>query len=208
MSNNDDRHAHWKNVWTARDADKVSWFQADPALSLRLIDQAGLRRDAAIVDVGGGRSPLAGRLVEQGFTNVAVLDIAEEALAQAHQELGTLGDDVTWIAADILDWHPVPGLFDLWHDRALCHFFTSCQDQAAYARTLRTALAPDGIAIIATFAPDGPQSCSGLTVARHDGASLLAMLGDDFVLEQELADAHTTPNGAEQRFRWCVLRRL
>lgn len=208
MSNNDDRHAHWQTVWTTRDADTVSWFQADPALSLRLIDQAGLRRDAAIIDVGGGRSPLAGRLVEQGYSNVAVLDIAEDALARAHQDLGTLGDDVTWIAADILKWQPVPNLFDLWHDRAVCHFFTSAQDQAAYAATLRHALAPGGIAIIATFAPDGPERCSGLKVARHDGASLLAMLGEGFVLEQEIADTHLTPSGAEQRFCWCVLRRL
>jgi len=205
---NEDRHAHWKNVWTTRDADKVSWFQADPALSMKLISQAGRRRDSAIIDVGGGRSPLAGLLVEQGYSNVAVLDIAEAALAQAHQDLGGLGDDVTWIAADVLDWQPVPGLFDVWHDRALCHFFTTPEDQAAYARTLGTALAPDGIAIIATFALDGPERCSGLNVARHDGASLSAMLGTGFVLEQELADTHLTPSGAEQRFCWCVFRRL
>ncbi|MBI2240188.1 MAG: class I SAM-dependent methyltransferase [Magnetospirillum gryphiswaldense] len=208
MSSTEDRHAHWQDVWSTKDHDKVSWFQDDPALSLRLIHQAGLRRDAAIVDVGGGRSPLAGLLVEQGFSNVAVVDIAEAALARAHQDLGTLGDDVTWIAADVLRWRPAPGLFDLWHDRAVCHFFTTPEDQAAYAETLRHALAPGGIAIIATFAPDGPERCSGLTVARHDGASLSALLGDDFILEQELADTHVTPGGSAQRFCWCVFRRL
>jgi len=208
MSDREDRHAHWQDVWATKDHDKVSWFQDDPTLSLRLIGAAGLRRDAAIVDVGGGRSPLAGLLVQQGFSNVAVLDIAEAALARAHQDLGTVGDDVTWIAADVLNWRPAPGLFDLWHDRAVCHFFTSAQDQAAYAETLRHALTPGGVAIIATFAPDGPERCSGLNVARHDGASLSVLLGEGFALEQEVADTHVTPGGAEQRFRWCVFRRL
>lgn len=208
MSDDQDRHTHWQNVWTTKHHDNVSWFQDDPALSLRLIQEAGLRRDAAIVDVGGGRSSLAGLLVEQGFSNVAVLDIAEEALARAHQDLGGLGDDVTWIAADVLRWRPAPGLYDLWHDRAVCHFFTSAPDQAAYAETLRHALAPGGLAIVATFAPDGPERCSGLRVARHDGASLSAMLGADFALEDELADTHVTPAGAEQRFCWCVFRKL
>lgn len=208
MSNTPDRHAHWQDVWSTKEHHKVSWFQDVPALSLALIEKAGLRRDAAIIDVGGGCSALAGMLAERGFSNVAVLDIAEAALARAHQELGGLGDDVTWISADVLSWRPVPGLFDLWHDRAVCHFFTSPEDQAAYARTLRTALAPGGVAIIATFAPDGPERCSGLTVARHDGASLSAMLGDDFTLEQEITDIHLTPSGGEQKFRWCVFRRL
>ena len=207
MTDAEHRHTHWQDVWTSKAFDKVSWFQDDPRQSLALIAGLSLRRAAGIIDVGGGRSPLAARLVEQGFANVAVLDIAEAALAQAHQELGALGDDITWICADVTRWRPVPGLFQLWHDRAVLHFLTDAADQQAYVAALKTALAPDGHAVIATFAPDGPSQCSGLPVQRHDGASLAALLGADFVLEREVAETHRTPGGAEQRFRWCLFRR-
>lgn len=202
-----DRQTHWQEVWTSKDHERTSWFQDDPAPSLRLIAGLSPRRGTAMVDVGGGRSALAGRLVEQGFANVAVLDIAEAALARAHAELGALGDDVTWIHADVLDWRPVPGLYDIWHDRAAFHFLTDPADQAAYAAVLRRALAPGGHAIVATFAPDGPQRCSGLPVQRHDGASLLAALGPGLTLLSEERETHLTPGGVEQRFCWCVLRR-
>jgi hypothetical protein len=38
----DERASHWDRVFTTKAADKVSWFQKEPALSLRLLDSAGL----------------------------------------------------------------------------------------------------------------------------------------------------------------------
>lgn len=208
MTSPESRRAHWQQVWTTKAADKVSWHQGDPTPSLRLIESLGLRKGAGIIDVGGGQSPLAGCLVQQGFANVAVLDIAEAALAQAHQDLGSAGDDITWIGADVTQWQPVPGLFELWHDRAVFHFLIRPQEQQAYVQAMRTAVVPGGWAIIATFAPDGPQNCSGLPVMGQDGASLSAILGDAFTLEREIAEQHQTPAGHVQNFRWCLFRRL
>jgi len=207
MSDHETRQAHWQQVWTTKDVDKVSWYQGDPAPSLRLIEIAGLRKGAGIIDVGGGQSPLAGCLAQQGFGNVAVLDISEAALAQAHHDLGGLGDDITWICEDVTRWRPVPGLFELWHDRAVFHFLTQSQEQQAYVQVLRTALAPGGWVVMATFAPDGPRTCSGLPVMGHDGASLSAILGSDFVLEDESREEHRTPAGNGQKFCWCLFRR-
>ena len=207
MTNAQARKAHWEQVWTTKAADKVSWFQDHPELSLAMIAKLELRRGAGIIDVGGGCSALAGHLAMLGHSNVAVLDIAEAALAKAHHELGGLGDDVTWICADLLEWNPPPGLFELWHDRAVFHFLTTDAERRLYAQILAAALAPGGHAIIATFAPDGPQSCSGLAVQRHDGASLQAALGDDFILEREITEDHLTPGGVVQKFVWCQFRR-
>ena len=195
--------AHWQEVWTRKTPEEVSWFQDDPALSLEMIAAAGLRRDAASIDVGGGASTLVDRLTERGYVHVAVLDIAEAALRHAAERLGPMGDDVTWIESNVLEWRPVPGLFDLWHDRAGFHFLTDPVEQEAYLAVMRQALGPDATVILACFAPDGPEKCSGLPVCRHDEASLSALLGDDFRLEDSRRELHVTPGGAEQRFVWC-----
>ncbi|CAA7618853.1 SAM-dependent methyltransferase [Candidatus Terasakiella magnetica] len=197
---------HWQTVWTTKAPEAVSWHQDDPAASLALIRAAGLRRDAAIIDVGGGASVLVDRLVEAGFIHVAVLDISGAALQHTAERLGPLGDEVAWIESDVLSWRPVPGLFDLWHDRAVFHFLTDPAQQAAYVAVMRRALGPEAQVILGTFAPDGPERCSGLPVCRHDSASLSAMLGPDFRLEEELDEDHHTPGGMVQKFHWCRFR--
>lgn len=195
--------SHWQNVWTTKQPDEVSWYQDDPEFSLAMIRAASLRRDAAIIDVGGGASLLVDRLLELGYVHVAVLDIAGAALQIAAERLGPLGDDVTWIESAVLDWRPVPGLFDAWHDRAVLHFLTEPADQARYVEVMKTALGPDANVILATFAPDGPEKCSGLPVCRHDAASLSALLRPDFRLVEEARQDHVTPGGNVQKFQWC-----
>lgn len=207
MTETPDRRAHWQRVWTQKSPDAVSWFQPEPAMSVALIQSLSLRKDAGIVDIGGGASLLVDRLTGLGFVHVAVLDVSEAALGHAAERLGPAGDDVAWIASDVLTWQPVPELFGLWHDRAVFHFLTDPDDRKTYVRVLETALAPDGAVILGTFAPDGPERCSGLPVARHDAASLSGILGPGFALVEERAEEHTTPGGSVQRFRWSVFRR-
>lgn len=58
-----DREAqHWDAAYE-RGAEEVSWFQATPSTSLRLVGDLGLGPDDPIVDVGGGamRSGTIGR---------------------------------------------------------------------------------------------------------------------------------------------------
>lgn len=194
---------HWHNVWTTKRPEEVSWHQDEPSVSLDMIRAAGLGRNGAIIDVGGGASVLVDRLVEAGYLHVAVLDIAEAALRQAAERLGPLADDVAWIEADVLGWRPVPGLFDLWHDRAALHFLTDPADQARYAEVLKTALGPEGTVVLGCFAPDGPERCSGLPVCRRDAAGLADLLGAEFRLVEEVREEHLTPEGAVQPFQWA-----
>ena len=69
------------------------------------------------------------------------------------------------------------------------------------------AVRPGGHVIIATFAPDGPERCSGLPVVRHDAESLAALLGPAFELIETRRHDHTTPAGAMQRFQFSRFRR-
>lgn len=197
-----DLHDHWHRVWTTRDAESVSWHQDDPAPSLRMIAAADLEPDTAVVDVGGGASRLVDRLLAEGYGDLTVLDIAAPALEQAQRRLEAAAERVAWVAGDVLAWQP-QRRYGLWHDRAVLHFLTTPERQQAYRAAIERALSPGGTAIIAAFALDGPEKCSGLTVCRHDGESLSALLGPSFRLMAETNEHHRTPGGAAQSFCWC-----
>ena len=72
---------------------------------------------------------------------------------------------------------------------------------------LTEALRPGGHAIIATFAPDGPERCSGLPVVRYGAESLAQALGSGFALIETRRHDHNTPMGSTQRFQFSLFRR-
>jgi trans-aconitate methyltransferase len=193
------RKAHWERVWSTRDDTATSWYQATPAVSLALIERAGAAPADPLIDVGGGASRLVDGLLDRGFSDLTVLDLSAAALDRARQRLGARAARVTWIEADVTAFRPARR-YRLWHDRAVFHFLREAEDRARYVANLDRALAPDGQAVIATFAPDGPTRCSGLDIVRYDAAQLAAQLGPGWVLCEERAERHRTPAGGEQRF--------
>jgi SAM-dependent methyltransferase len=200
------RKAHWENVYRTKSENEVSWFQESPAPSLELIALATPASDAAIVDIGGGASRLVDELLARGFSNLTVLDLSQAALGAAKVRLGDKAAEVQWVAADVTTWVPTR-LFDIWHDRAAFHFLTDAADRAAYVACLDKAIKPGGSAIIGTFAPDGPEKCSGLPINRYDAASLGEILGSGFELVHTRRHEHLTPWAAIQRFQFSVFRK-
>ena len=201
-----DSKQHWDGVYAQKAEDAVSWFQPRAAISLALIQAAGLSKNDAIIDVGGGASRLVDALLAAGFTDLTVLDIAATALQTSRARVGKAGERVQWIAADITRWQP-GRRYRLWHDRAVFHFLTAPEDRFAYRRALEAALAPGGSAIMASFAPDGPERCSGLPVQRYSPDTLAAELGPAFHLLDSRLEEHLTPAGKVQHFQYSVLRR-
>ncbi len=195
---------HWDRVYREKAPDQTSWYQEEPGLSLAMIARAGLEPDAAIIDIGCGRSLLVDCLVETGFRQLSVLDISSAALEQARQRLPA-DAPVRWIASDIANYYPEQK-FSLWHDRALFHFLTGPGDRDAYKMALRRALLPAAQVVIGTFALDGPSRCSGLEVVRYDADSLARELGPDFELIEPQGEVHLTPWGSEQQFCFCRFR--
>lgn len=195
---------HWEQIYRTRAPEDLSWFQPRPEISLQWIAAAGLAPDAAILDVGGGASRLVDCLLAAGYSRLAVLDISGTALALARRRLGRRAAEVEWFEADVAGFEPSHH-FDLWHDRAVFHFLTTASQRAGYVAAMRRALAPQGQAIVATFAPDGPEQCSGLPVARYDAANLLAALGAGFRLLEQRDELHHTPRGAPQHFLYFRL---
>jgi trans-aconitate methyltransferase len=199
--NNTDRQAHWQNVYATKAEKEVSWFQESPAPSLDLIAATGIRSDADIIDVGGGASRLVDSLLEKGFSRVTVLDLSANALDEAKKRLGRRADGIDWIAADVTVWEP-SRKYDLWHDRAAFHFLTEAADRDAYVVRLKKAVRAGGHVIIATFAPDGPEKCSGLPIVRYDPEAVASALGPEFDLIDSRRHDHVTPGGNTQRFQF------
>jgi SAM-dependent methyltransferase len=200
-------HRHWEEVYQRQPVASTSWFQLEPSLSLRLIENAGLNRRSSIIDVGGGASTLVDHLARSGFDDLTVLDISNAALHAARARLGSGQHRIKWIEQDILEFEP-RRTYDLGHDRALFHFMTSEANRQRYLANLGKALAPGSNVVLATFASDGPERCSGLLVQRYDAGTLLRALGPDFTLVEQLDEDHLTPAGNVQRFSYFHLRRL
>jgi SAM-dependent methyltransferase len=201
-----ERQTHWQNVYQTKGERDVSWFQETPTISLDLIHATGVGADASIIDIGGGASRLVDNLLTEGFRSVTVLDVSGKALAASRDRLGPGGKHVTWIVADVTTWHPDKS-YDLWHDRAAFHFLTAPGDRTAYAECVRKAVRPGGRVIAGTFAPDGPERCSGLPVVRHDAGSIGKVLGPSFKLIESRRHDHQTPGGTIQRFQFSWFQR-
>jgi hypothetical protein len=200
------RQAHWEGVYTRKGENEVSWYQENPAPSLELVAQAGATPASAIIDIGGGASRLVDNLIDQGFEDLTVLDLSEAALGAAKARLGSRAEQIRWISADAIVWEPQKA-YDIWHDRAAFHFLTEDRERVAYVARLERALKVGGYAIIATFALDGPERCSGLPVVRYDPASLGQILGPEFKIVDSRRHVHATPWGTEQSFQFSVFRR-
>ena len=195
---------HWDDVYARRGPTGVSWYQPEPAMSLRLIEALGLKPDAAILDVGGGASTLVDRLLARGFRDVTVLDVSRTALDLTQARLGPT-DRAHVLHQDVRSWAP-PARYDVWHDRAVFHFMVDAGDRERYLSALSSGVRPGGHVIIATFASDGPDHCSGLPVLQCDADNIAVALGPRFTLVDTAREEHTTPAGVIQPFTWVVAR--
>jgi trans-aconitate methyltransferase len=197
---------HWDAAYALGDTTR-SWYQERAQQSLEMLDRCGVATSDSLVDVGGGASVLVDDLLGIGFVDVTVLDISAAALEVARTRLGTSSASVTWLAENLLDWQPMR-TFDVWHDRAVLHFLTEQDDRSRYCAALDAATVPGSVAVIATFAPEGPERCSGLPVRRYGFDDLQALLGSRWSLLSNAREAHTTPSGGDQPFTWAAFRRL
>lgn len=197
---------HWDEAYVQKGEAGVSWFEETPTVSLELIRALPGPKDS-LIDVGGGASRLAAHALRLGFGHVAVLDLSAEAIARSQAAMGSEADRVELIVANVTTWTP-QRRYDVWHDRAAFHFLTDKADRAAYVETLDAALSDTGHAIIATFALDGPERCSGLPVQRYSPETLAATLGPQFKLVNSMRHEHQTPWGSTQAFQFSVLARV
>lgn len=198
---------HWETVYTTKEPTAVSWYRPRLERSLACVEAAALAPGAHVLDVGGGASTLVDDLLARGDVAVTVIDLSEAALARARERLGGRAAAATFRAGDVLELALPAASVDLWHDRAVLHFLGEPASRARYRDQLVHALAAEGHVVLAGFAPDGPERCSGLPVHRASADELLAFLGAGFEEVGRAEEDHVTPWGSTQRFASLHARR-
>ncbi|MBN8783622.1 MAG: class I SAM-dependent methyltransferase [Terrimonas ferruginea] len=196
-----ERKDHWEKIYETKQPHEVSWTQSRPAISLEMIRQTGIARHAAIIDIGGGDSNLVDHLLEEGYTNITVLDISAAAIERAKKRLGLKASLVKWIVTDILDFKPSEQ-YELWHDRAAFHFLTNKNAIGRYRQLVAQAVT--NYAIVGTFSVEGPKKCSGLEISQYDEQTLPAVFSATGMKKIFCKrEDHHTPFGTTQNFVFC-----
>jgi predicted TPR repeat methyltransferase len=198
------RKEHWEEVYATKTPDQVSWTQAIPQTSLDLIHAFGDDKSVSIIDVGGGDSHLVDCLLDEGYSNLTVLDISGNALERAKERLGDRASLVNWVETDITTFQPEQH-FDIWHDRAVFHFLTESEDIAHYVSIAENHVSKG--MVIGTFSEDGPLRCSALDVTQYSSSSLSQLFQARFDALTCLNEDHTTPFNTTQNFTFCSFRK-
>ena len=196
---------HWETIYQTKLPNEVSWTEETPTTSLEFIAKLNLPKTAKIIDIGGGDSKLVDHLLEQGFSNISVLDISAAAIERAKNRLGNDAQKVKWIVSDVLTFDTNEH-YDLWHDRAAFHFQTQSEQIQQYLNLVQKVV--NGTVIVATFSVDGPKKCSGLEIKQYDETTLKNTFEPiGFKNRACKREDHLTPSGALQNFLFCSFER-
>ena len=195
--------AHWEKIYRTRRPAERSWTQRRPAKSLALIRAARLAPGAVVLDAGAGASVLADHLLKEDAKRLVLVDLSASALREVKKRLGRSGAGVKFLRADLAGEH-LDLKIDLWHDRAVFHFLTRAAERRRYLGNLKRCLKPGGFLVLSTFAPTGPELCSGLPVRRYSAAALARELGPGFKVLRRLSERHRKPFGGTQDFIYIL----
>ena len=194
------RKEHWETVYETKTPEQVSWTEGIPQTSLDFIHSFGEDKSVAIIDIGGGDSLLVDHLLDEGYSNITVLDISSKALERAKSRLGDRASTVNWEESDITSFNPVQA-FDIWHDRAVFHFLTDPDDIASYISIVEKSVSRN--MVIGTFSETGPMRCSALDITQYSNTSMCERFKDVFAPINCLNVDHTTPFNTVQNFTFC-----
>ena len=196
---------HWENVFTTKQETEVSWFQPYPKTSIEFVKLFNLPFDANIIDIGGGDSHFVDALLEEGYQNIWVLDISENALSRAKKRLGEKANKVNWVVSDIIDFNPTV-TFDFWNDRAAFHFLTTEENINKYVGIAEKGIKTNGILVLGTFSETGPTKCSGLEIKQYSETSMSSRFELSFDRIKCMTEEHQTPFNTTQSFLFCSFK--
>jgi len=207
---NYDFETHWNNAYQKTPVGNLGWYEENPEASLELIRACNLPKDSLIFNAGAGATTLIERLLLEGFTDIIVNDISSSALIELknnltqhnHSNVAFVLDDLT-NQKSLLDLKSV----DLWHDRAVLHFFTNKEQRLAYFNLLKRAVKIAGYVILAEFNLEGAKKCCGLDVYNYNAEMLQEQLGDDFNLIKSFDYTYIQPSGNTREYVYTLFQR-
>ena len=191
--------SHWEKIYSEKSPKEVSWTQEVPETSIEFFNDFKLSKTSPIIDVGGGESKFVDYLLAEGYKNISVLDISENAIKKAKDRLGEKSKNIEWIVCDINDFNPKKK-YALWHDRAVFHFLTSSVEINRYVENVK--LNSENF-IVGTFSTSGPKKCSGLEISQYDKNLLSKLFEESMTINKVEYINHITPFGTTQNFIFC-----
>jgi len=200
---------HWNSVYENSPIKELGWYEEDPEPSLGLIKKYVKGKDDVILNVGAGAGTLIDRIVEEGFTEIIANDLSSSALEKLKERLGHNQSKVRWIVDDLTNPNELLKLdpIDLWHDRAVLHFFNEAEERNTYFKLIKRLINTGGKVIIAAFNLDGAPMCSGLPVFRYDANMLQIGLGNEFKLRESFNHTYTMPDGNKREYVYAVFEK-
>ncbi len=191
--------SHWEKIYSEKSPKEVSWTQEVPETSIEFFNDFKLSKTSPIIDVGGGESKFVDYLLAEGYKNISVLDISENAIKKAKDRLGEKSKNIEWIVCDINDFNPKKK-YALWHDRAVFHFLTSNVEINRYVENVK--LNSENF-IVGTFSTSGPKKCSGLEISQYDKNLLSKLFEESMTIKKVEYINHITPFETTQNFIFC-----
>ena len=198
---------YWDKIYNTKQANEVSWFQVYPKTSMEFISLFDLPKNAAIIDIGGGDSNFVDTLLENGFSDITILDISASAIERAKKRLGGKAKHINWIVSDITEFNP-QRQYDFWHDRAAFHFLTSEELVDRYVEIAGKGIANNGYLILGTFSEKGPKKCSGLEIKQYSEKSMSGKFENAFKRIKCVEENHQTPFDTMQNFLFCSFQKV
>ena len=205
-----DLKSHWDKAYEKSEVNKLGWYEESPEPSLLLINKCKFKKDVFLLNVGVGATTLIDELLKIGYENILANDISSKAIAKLKNRLGDAQSrKVNWIIDDLTKPTKLDKInkVDLWHDRAVLHFFTSEKDQIVYFELLKSLVKKNGFVIISTFNLSSAKMCSGLPIYRYDENMLQEKLGIDFELIEAFNYTYTMPSGDQREYVYTLFKR-
>ena len=202
---------HWNDTYLKTPTDSLGWYEEHATPSLELIALCELEKDDLIVHAGAGASTLIESLLEEGFTNIAINDIAAAPLLEMQHDLSDWTHvDLDFIVDDLTRPTSLKKLkhVALWHDRAVLHFFTEKEQQDTYFGLIQDTVKPGGFVILAEFSLKGANKCSGLPVINYSTDMLIDRMGPDFKVIKSFDYLYTQPSGGSRPFIYTLFQRI
>lgn len=205
-----DFEKHWDNAYEKSPITNLGWYEENPLPSLQLIEDCNLPKEALIFNAGAGATTLIGELLAKGYVNIVVNDISSAALKELENHLPPYKNAyIQFLVDDLTNPSELLKLknIDLWHDRAVLHFFTEQNQQKAYFDLLKKAVKPKGYVILAEFNLEGAKKCSGLDVFNYNEEMLQERLGTDFELLKSFDYTYIQPSGNTRAYVYTLFQR-
>lgn len=206
-----DFQSHWNNAYRKTPTENLGWYEKDPAPSMELIALCDLPENAKIFNAGAGSTTLINKLLKKGYTNIIVNDIAVASLRELRRDLVIPHDaDVQFIVDDLTNPSELNELkhVDLWHDRAVLHFFTEKERQQRYFEQINRCVNVGGFVILAEFNLDGAKKCCGLDVVNYNSEMLQEGLGENFKLMKEFNYTYIQPSGNTRAYVYTLFQKI